>query len=136
VPRGTIATEGRSYVSVSGFPTDDQQNALPLGAFIFLRRNGTAPAMCQSITAARAAAQLLANALNPLAHEGNGLDVAVKLAQMVPCFELDSTDLGTACAAVDAILQNPAAPYDVSSRRVLGSRAEEHLMKDALLKYA
>ena len=77
---------------------------LPLAAIIFIRRSPAPPVICQSITAARAAARLMANALNPLAHLGDGLDVAVMLSQTVPCFELESGDLHRACAAVETIL--------------------------------
>jgi hypothetical protein len=46
----------------------------------------------------------MANALNPLAHNGHGLDVAVTISRTVPSFELESGDLRRACAAVEAIL--------------------------------
>jgi hypothetical protein len=48
---------------------------------------------------------LIANALNSLAHPAAGLDVAAMLSKAVPCFELDSADLGAACQAVREILQ-------------------------------
>jgi hypothetical protein len=107
VPRGTIESARRSFVPVNGLRTADQRHALPLAALVFLRRNGPAAETCQSITSARAAAQLMANSLNPLAHAGNGLDGALTLVQKVPCFDLDSTDLAAACAAVEAILSDP-----------------------------
>jgi len=110
LPYGTLQAGGHWYVPLDGVPAIDPQQALPVAALVFLRRSGSAPATCWSISPARGAAQLLANALNPLAHEGHGLNAAATLAGCVRCYELDSADLGAACAAVERIVQTPAAP--------------------------
>ena len=52
-----------------------------------------------------AAARLMENALNPLAHGGDGLDAAVALATRVPCWEVDLTDLPSAAAALRRLLR-------------------------------
>jgi len=49
---------------------------------------------------ATAAARLYSNALNPLAHPGSGLDVAVDIAARVPCYELISSRLPATCELI------------------------------------
>jgi hypothetical protein len=110
LPYGAIQAGGHWYVTLDGVPALEPHQTLPVAAFVFLRRSGTSPATCSSISPARGAAQLLANALNPLAHEGHGLHAAVTLARRVRCYELDSADLGAACAALEHLVQTPAAP--------------------------
>jgi hypothetical protein len=104
LPQGTVVIGSRFHVASGLFPAATVDQALPLAAFFFLRRSlGSAP-ISQPISAAIGAAHLLANMLNALAHQSDGLSVAISLAQRVPSFELNTTDLTRACAAVEAIL--------------------------------
>lgn len=74
---------------------------VPLAGVFFPRfdPNAEQPRV-QEIGTAKAAARLYSNALNPLAHPGSGLDVAVDIATRVPCFELTSSRLGATCDLV------------------------------------
>lgn len=103
LPPGTLAGE-RFHVPVGALSAVAVTEPLPLAAIVFIQRGQQAPVVSRSITPARAAARLMANALNPLAHQGDGLDVAVTIAQTVPSFELDSGDLHRASVAVEKIL--------------------------------
>lgn len=72
-----------------------------LNAIFFIRREGAAGgAELKKLGDAEVVARLYANSLNALAHAGDGLDAAVRIAERVPGYELDSTNLG---AAMDAI---------------------------------
>src|SRR5262249_59858373 len=51
------------------------------------------------------AARLYANALNPLAHAGNGLDGAVQITAARPCYELVSANLPSTCALLPHTLE-------------------------------
>jgi energy-coupling factor transporter ATP-binding protein EcfA2 len=53
--------------------------------------------------AAEAAARLYAHSLNPLAHAGKGLDPALRLAESIPAFRLDSRELADACRRVGVV---------------------------------
>jgi len=102
LPPGTVAIGRRFHVASGLFAAAAEP--LPLAAFVFLRRSVGSAVMSRRIGAAAAAAHLLANTLNALAHQGDGLNVAVSLAQRVPSFEIDTSDLRAACAAVEGIL--------------------------------
>ena len=54
-----------------------------------------------------AGARLFANALDPLAHEGGGLDGAIRIAKGLSSFELVAHDLGETCRLVRATLDRP-----------------------------
>jgi hypothetical protein len=71
-----------------------------LGALVFLRRDGERFDGLRRLTAASAAAHLMANTLNLLAHASAGLDGAAAICQAVSCFELDVTDLAAASEAL------------------------------------
>ena len=66
----------------------------------------------RTITKAEAAARLFVNALNPLAHEQDGLAGAAIIAQRVPSFHLKSAELGLTCELVKTILSE----LDVNTR--------------------
>jgi hypothetical protein len=48
------------------------------------------------------AARLYANALNPLAHAGDGLDAAIRVETGRRCFELTTAELAPTCALLTA----------------------------------
>jgi hypothetical protein len=104
LPHGTIAIGRRFHVASALFAAAAAHEPLPLGAFVFLRRSPGSAAPSRRISAAAGVAHLLANSLNALAHPSDGLTVAVALAQRVPSFELNNSDLSAACAEISALL--------------------------------
>jgi hypothetical protein len=104
LPPETLNTGPRLHVPASALSVTVHRDPLPLAALIFIRRGG-APVPVRRIGAAAAAAHLMSNALNSLAHAGAGLDAAIGLGAAVPAFELDSTDLPAACRQVRALLR-------------------------------
>jgi hypothetical protein len=108
LPQGTIAVGRRLHVAASLFGPAAADEPLPLGAFVFLRRSPESTSPCRRISAAASVAHLLANTLNALAHQSDGLTAAVSLAHRVRCFELNTADLGAACAEIDTILTSDA----------------------------
>ncbi len=106
---GDMVRVGKRFHVASGlFPPPALMSPLPLGAFIFLGRSGH-PRTAERISAAAGAAHLVSNTLNGRCHDGDGLPVAVKLAERVPCFTLDVSDLVAACRDVRAILEPATA---------------------------
>lgn len=108
LPADTLVHDRRFHVPVAAF-AGPPRDAWPLAALIFLRRDDERFAGPRPITPGSAVARLMANALNPLAHDGDGLDAAVALGQAVPAFELDVSDTRAASAAVKAILESSPA---------------------------
>ena len=104
---GDMVRVGKRVHLASGLfaPPPPLTQPLPLGALIFLGRSGH-PGTCDRIGAAAGAAHLLSNTLNGRCHDGDGLPVAVRLAQRVPCFTLDVSNLAAACGEVRAILDS------------------------------
>jgi hypothetical protein len=106
---GDMVRVGKRFHVASGlFHPPRLMQPLPLGAFIFLGRSGH-PRTSERIGTAAGAAHLLSNTLKGRCHEGDGLPAAVRLAQRVPCFTLDVSDLVAACREVRAILDAAAA---------------------------
>jgi hypothetical protein len=83
----------------------------PLGAIVFLQRgpDGSVPAI-EPVSKGKAAMRLFANALNPLAHAGEGLQGAVGIVREASCFELTVGDLGSTCALVKSALEGSFRP--------------------------
>ena len=107
LPSAALGVGRRFHIPARLFSAELVSQPLPLVAFIFLRRRlGAGPCLTR-IGAAAGAAYLTANALNALAHHSAGLDVAVSLAQSVPCFEMNTSDLRAACDEVSNILAAP-----------------------------
>jgi hypothetical protein len=99
LPSHTLQCGRRYHVPVPG----PAQRVRTLAALVFVRRDEERFERLRPISAASAAARLMANALNPLAHPGDGLDVAVMLSQAVPCFELDIQDLSRAGREIEGL---------------------------------
>jgi hypothetical protein len=95
----TRGRTGRSiHVAPGDLPGGVCGDSLRLGALVFLHRApGTTADAIRPVSAAEAAATLLANALNPLAHPGDGLDAAVAVAGTTPCFSLRLADVDSTC---------------------------------------
>jgi hypothetical protein len=97
LPSATIHANKTLHIPVPALPAAALSDPVPLAALFFLHRSATPPPSSDScvleIGKAEAAALLYANALNPLAHAGHGLDAAIQIAQSVPCYQLDCADL-------------------------------------------
>ena len=105
LPQGTVAIGSRFHVPTSGFRgTGLSEEPLPLVAFIFPERSSESPPRCRRISASVATVHLLANTLNARAHSNDGLDAAVTLARLVPCFQINIRDLTAACAEIHAVM--------------------------------
>ena len=106
LPDKTLRTSRTLHVPVKEIPNGVAKGPLPLAAIFFIchRSEGSEPKV-QPISKAAATARLLANALNPLAHPGDGLDGAAEIAASLACFELVSADLPETCALVKAALK-------------------------------
>lgn len=82
-----------------------------VAAIFFLHRVPEAPGPAvRRLSSAEGAARLYANALNPLAHRGEGIDGAIRIAATRPCFELVTAELAPTCALVAATLEGIPAP--------------------------
>jgi hypothetical protein len=103
VPVGTLQCGRRLHVPVEALLFRPRPGPLPVAAFMFLRRRPGGNVV-RPVSAGAAAIRLLAHALNPLAHAGDGLDAAVSLSRTVPSFEIDLGDLRTAAASIAAVL--------------------------------
>ena len=95
---------GRLHVPLGALPNGTRGGELPLAAVIFLQRDEHRFDGLRPMTSASAVARLMAHALNPLAHPGDGLDAAIALGRAVPCLELDVFDLQSAGAAIKSFL--------------------------------
>jgi hypothetical protein len=110
LPAGTVRAGKRLYVP-TGRAASEGDTEKRLSAFFFLTRGDTGPTrgetgICRQLSTAAATAHLIANALNLRAHDGNGLEPALLLAQTVPAYQLRADDLTHACQAVEGILKN------------------------------
>jgi len=108
VPPGAVRTSRGLHVPVQGLPEGISKGPVPLAAVFFLRHNPGAPQpSIRRISTAEAAARLYANALNPLAHAGDGLDGAIRIATASRCFEFITADLQASCSLLTARLERP-----------------------------
>lgn len=101
LPASAIRSAHSIYVPTESLPSGTPTVPLPLRGIFFLRRDRARQIpQVAALTPAQAAVHLYANALNPLAHADMGLDVAIRIAERVPCLEIE---LGSLAASVDAI---------------------------------
>jgi hypothetical protein len=101
LPEGTLRTTKTLHVAVEFLPAEAVMEPRPLAAIFFLNRDaGEEGDRVRPVSAGEAAVRLFANALNPLAHHGEGLDAAIHIAQQVPCFELHVADLTKTSAVI------------------------------------
>ena len=93
-------------VAPDDLPDGFCREPLPLAMIVFLHRMaGVNTSAIWPVSAAEAAAHLVANALNPLAHRDSGLDAAVAVANGASCFSLRIGDLGSACRLLRATME-------------------------------
>jgi hypothetical protein len=104
LPHGTFDAGKRLHVPVEALAGATIKEPLPVAAVGFIQRVNAPPPALAWISSARAATRLMASVLNPLAHQGGGLDAALSISQAVPCFELETSDLERACAAMQTVL--------------------------------
>jgi len=100
-PADLVQGQDPLHVPVSCLAQPPVDRAVPLAGVFFPRFDpDSEQPRVRKIGTAKAAARLYSNALNPLAHPGSGLDIAVDIATRVPCFELTSSRLGPTCELV------------------------------------
>ncbi len=105
LPQRTLRCPHTLHVPAESLPGKVRTEPAPLGAIFFLcyRGNASQPEV-QPISTAEAGARLYANALNPLAHPGEGLDAALRIATATTCCTLFTADLRSTCDLVKATL--------------------------------
>jgi hypothetical protein len=111
IPATALRSSRGWHVAAGDVPSGLGAGSTRLTAIFFLRRDAAAsgPAV-RAVGAAEAAARLYANSLNQLAHQGDGLDAAIRIATDAATFELVTTaDLPTVCRRVIDTLQALAA---------------------------
>jgi hypothetical protein len=109
LPEETFQTVRTLHVPVEALPGRALGSPTPLAAILFLcYRPDSAETGIQPIGKAEAAARLFANALNPLAHQDDGLEAAIKIVKGSKCFELFPADLPSACELVKTTLKDPS----------------------------
>jgi hypothetical protein len=101
LPVGVLRTTRTLHVPTSRLPSGVSDGPFPLAAIFFVQHNpkDRTPTI-QPLSKAEASIRLFANALNPLAHPGSGLDGSIKVATMNACFKLTTADLPSSCQLV------------------------------------
>ena len=121
LPERTFQTARTLHIPVEALPGRALGKPTPLSAIFFLcYRPDTADTGIQPIGKAEAAARLFANALNALAHPGDGLEAAIRIVKSSECFELFTADLPSACNLVKTTLKD--LPHVRSKRPLAESR--------------
>jgi hypothetical protein len=101
LPEETIFTARTAHVPAQFLPGETQSETVPLQAIFFVRFGGEiSEPVLKPIGKAAAAARLFTNALNPLAHTGEGLDGAIEIVSNTHCFELVSSNLTSTCELI------------------------------------
>jgi hypothetical protein len=107
LPTDTIDLGRTLHVPVGSLPSETITEPLPLGAvFLVKYRPDLAAPELRAISAAEAGARLYLTALNALSHPNRGLDAAVRIAEQVPCFAVDSAALPATCALIRSVLDD------------------------------
>ena len=82
-------------------PCETLSETIPLQATFFVRFVGEiSEPVLKPMAKGEAAARLFTNALNPLAHSGEGLDGAIEIVSNTHCFELLSSNLMSTCELI------------------------------------
>jgi len=101
LPKETIYTTYTAHVPIACPPGETTRQTIPLEAIFFVRFIGEiSEPVLKPIGKAEAAARLFTNALNPLAHTGDGLDGAIEIVSKTRCFELLSSNLKRTCELI------------------------------------
>ena len=104
LPAATLRTEVTLHLPVSSLPSTTCNTPVPLGAIFFLSREEAGDTTVERIDTAEASARLYANALNNLAHAGEGLDAAIHLPSRIPCYRLQLGSLTQVGALIRSTL--------------------------------
>ena len=94
LPQNTLQTEYTMHVPVESLPCKIVQEPTPLAAMFYVKY--TPEADSPSITpmsVSEGCMHLFANGLNQLQHENKGLATATDIAQRVPAYRVETTDL-------------------------------------------
>ena len=109
LPDATLHLGRTSHVPVTALPAPLADDPLPLGAVFLIRYDANlARPQLHELGAAEASARIYVTALNALAHPDRGLGVALRIAQRVPCFLLDTAELGESCEIIRAAIDRTA----------------------------
>ena len=101
LPEETIFTARTAHVPAQFLPCETLSETVPLQAIFFVRFVGEiSEPVLKPMAKGEAAARLFTNALNPLAHSGEGLDGAIEIVSNTHCFELLSSNLISTCELI------------------------------------
>lgn len=101
LPADVLRTTRAFHVPTNRLPNGVSAGPFPLSAIFFVQYNPKARTpTIQPLSKAEASIRLFANALNPLAHLGSGLDGSIKVATRNACFKLTTADLPSSCQLV------------------------------------
>ena len=108
LPDTTLRTDYTLHVPPADLPSGYELSARTLSTIFHLNHVSpeTVPAL-EEISAGKSAALLYANALNPLCHEGDGLDAAVDIASRCRNFHVTSGALDKTAALILGNLDSP-----------------------------
>jgi len=101
LPGETIFTSRTAHVPAQFLPCETLSETVPLHAVFFLRFvDEISEPVLKPMAKGEAATRLFTNALNPLAHSGEGLEGAIEIVSKTHCFELLSSNLTSTCELV------------------------------------
>jgi len=92
LPPASITTSRTLHVTTDDIPSVIRR-PMPLQAIFFNRYDASSAPSVSRVTAGEAAALIYKNGLNQLAHEGAGLEAAVRIADLTACYRLTTNDL-------------------------------------------
>lgn len=106
LPNSTVYTSRTRHIPAESLPGGVTEKSTLLTAVFFLRYTpGISEPQVKLMSKGEAVVRLFSNALNPLAHEGGGLDGAIEIALKSQCFELFATDLSQTSELVKNVLR-------------------------------
>jgi len=101
LPEETVFTARTAHVPAQFLPCKTLSETVPLHAIFFVRFvDEISEPVLKPMVKGEAAARLFTNALNPLAHSGEGLDGAIEIVSKTRCFELLSSNLTSTCELI------------------------------------
>ncbi len=101
LPKETIYTNYTAHVPAECLPCEETMEGVALDAIFFVKFiGGISDPLLKPMGKAEAVVRLFANALNPLAHPGDGLDGAVEIVSRTRCFELQYSNLKPTCELI------------------------------------
>ena len=122
LPLSTLRTSSTLHIPVEHLPSRIARPLANLTAIFFIRYEPTVsrPEL-KLLTKATAAARLFANALNPLAHKGEGLDGAVTIVTGSWCFDLLTADVGMTSQLIKRTLETSQPCEDILRENIHGN---------------